>query len=444
MAEGVVVVKEADNVFGIRAKSVRTIVEVSEENFKKTAFLSRYSVGGVIYHGNLYPLISVRRLMGGEENPNVSGKIAVIVSEGDRSCALLVDEVVTIEVAERVEIDKGETNVFKLKQGFAEEFNLELLQRFNVPFLRLRKSEDRREVRKREKRRFVVVSVDGKRFSIDASLIRKVMVASEQQEVRISGKGWINEAFSIDGRVVKTGILGRVFGFGEAKGEYLVVLEKDRKRFALLVSDIEDIVEVSTDEITSAAGAGEDYVEGFLNLPSGIVPIVSSEFLEKSLSEFSSEVAVETKRGEKKKRNFYLVFFVGEGRFGVPLVEVKKLVSAESVKVYTFGAKNTAGVVQDGKDIHPIVAFEGAENLTSSDYLIVGRGKRTLAVPITEVEGISEANVSKSITATGGNVPLKEAFIDSGGEVVNVIDVEKLTEGVYGPKADEGGTSETV
>ncbi|GEM_PF-2289896 len=442
MKEGVLVVKMDNEFLGIKASVVRSIVEITKENFKRTSFLSESVVGGIVHHDRFYPLVSLkenlkRRFLEsfGSERAEAVG---VILQKESKACALLVDDIHTIEVAERVEMEGAEGGAYRVREGFVEELDFSLLEKKRVPFLIVKSEEEKRENKGKKKSYCLLVGIKGKTYGIPSSFIRKVVSLKETKGLKFTDKGWISKAFSVGDAVMKAGNLREMLKInGEDSGEFLVVLEKGAKDFALIVDDVLDIIEFSH-EFKGKTGLieGRETIEGFIEYKTGIVPVVSAFFLEELIEKEGLSVEFKEEK-EKKTLNLgenYLVFFVGKKRLGVSLKRVKKLVRSENAKMSLFG--NYGGVIQVGKVIYPIVSVsrfvEEEIDISRSDFLLIESGEHAVAIPISEVDGIIKARASQKVAADSEFSVFSEAVLDENEELVNVLDVDRLIEVSYG------------
>ncbi len=440
MKEGILVIKVGQEFFAIRVKEVKAIIGISKENFKESSLLSSHVLGLVEYHNNVYPLIDPNVVLNSKKFDvesllkNKKG-IAVIVQRNQKAYAIPVDEIVTIEIAKRVNIEGGESSVFAVKNGFVEEFSFEKLEELEIPYLNL--NDEAKEVRSsRKKSYYIVVDVGRKKFCIDAKLVRKVVEVKFTFSTHISDKGWVNKAYSVDGKVIKGGNLKKLLGISsEDECKYLVILEREGKYFALLVDGVDDIIEISNQQVTKSFGK-DSVLDKFVNVNEKVFPFISTTFLERVLDKEATHLL--EKKEERRisaKGNNYLVVRVGNVRFGVELGKVKKLVRSENVSVNSYGS--LGGIIQVNKEIYPMINI--AEELQSdekvdvrrADYLLLDIGEKSVAIPISQVEGITRASAGKEVSSPKNRL-FSKSVVDEKGEVLNIINTDRLVEEVYG------------
>jgi len=434
MRETLLVVKIGKDFLGINAKIAKAVVELSEDNFKKTSLISEHIQGAIIYHDKLYPLVDIGKVFSSKStNPKV-GNIAIIIQEGNKACALLIDEILNIEEGEKVEIEGSKSRVFHLKSGFVEEFNFSYLEGVKIPFLKLENKTN--NLRKSSnKQLYLVIKLNEQRFGIEAKLIRKIISIENNQNIKLSSTNWISNAFSIDGKVIKTGILNKLLHIPSNKNQYLVILEKDKKRFGVLAEDIVDMIEINSEEISQGV-TRSNIINDFIQTKENIIPIISSNFLLQTIDNEATifdNISYNTPKNRNLKEDHYLVFKINDQKLGIAVKDIKKLVRSENVKITTFG--NSSGIIQVDKMLYPIYNL-GKENIVSNhsnlDFLLIEKNEKVLAIPISQVEGIVRAINSQTIYSKDQKNKFSKAIIDEHGNVINVINTDNILEDAYG------------
>jgi purine-binding chemotaxis protein CheW len=132
----------------------------------------------------------------------------------------------------------------------------------------------------------------------------------------------------------------------------------------------------------------------------------------------------------------HVVFRVESARYALPLAAVREVVVSPAhftrvprAPVAVSGVINLRGRVVTVVDLRPVLGL-GAAAAPSPQLLLLDRGRRDLALGVSEVEGIEELGrvSSKAQEAEG----LVRGVAQLGPREVNVLDVESLDARVSG------------
>ncbi|RKQ60611.1 chemotaxis signal transduction protein [Thermovibrio guaymasensis] len=442
MKENILVVRIGKEFLAIKAKNIKSIIEVDQRDLKINSSLSSHTLGFVKHYKNIYPLISPSILFN-KKNPSLDSlfdknRVTVVIIQIDsKAYALPVTQVITIEEAKKVEIENSEVSVFALRNGFVEELNVKIFENLKVPFLNLKSEREKLEKsQQRKKSYYLEVTIEGKKFCIDARLVRKVVELDSISGVRLSDQKWISEVYSVGGEAIKAGNLKKLLEIEEkTKEKFLVILEKNKKTFALVVDKVEDIIEITEDKKTKSFKSN-DILSDFINTNNDVIPLISSSFLEEILEKESTAVhkKEEHKKESSEEENTYLIVKIGNVRIGIELKNVKKLVRSENTRVTSY--RNLGGIVQVGQEIFPIlnIANELDEkirlDLKRADYLIVEKDNRNIAIPISQVEGLTKTSTSQ-ITGSNKRNIFSKAIVDENGEALSILNTDLLLRRAY-------------
>jgi purine-binding chemotaxis protein CheW len=131
----------------------------------------------------------------------------------------------------------------------------------------------------------------------------------------------------------------------------------------------------------------------------------------------------------------HVLFRVAEGRFALPLAAVREVVVTPEhftrvprAPAAVTGVINLRGRVVTVVDLRPVLGL-GAAQAPAPKLLLLDRGRRDLALGVSDVEGIEEL---RALSAGGGVDGLVRAVARLRGAEVSLLDADALDARVAG------------
>jgi purine-binding chemotaxis protein CheW len=132
----------------------------------------------------------------------------------------------------------------------------------------------------------------------------------------------------------------------------------------------------------------------------------------------------------------HVVFRVESGRFGLPLAAVREVVVTPELftrvpraPAAVTGVINLRGRVVTVVDLRPVLGL-GEAGSPAPKLLLLDRGRRDLALGVSDVEGIEV--LDRLVIGTAVSTGLVRAVAQLGGAEVSLLDAEELDARVAG------------
>jgi len=388
----------SDKYFAIEMNKVKHFFEV--EDIKKLPSLPEFVVGIVKYNNYVYPLISLKKAWGIEEEDSDMG--IAIVYKG-KEYAVLIDEIIKID-----ELEKKENfliEVFEENGKIIGNLSLDFLKDLHIPTFKNHYIEKKDEIFNKENESFLFFKCNEEILGIETSIIKKVE-EYQNSDIMILGES-----------IVKVLDANKIYK--KCEKENLIVLE-DEKVAALPVGEIVDIHIIPKDKImTSNEGVFNKYI-----LYKGKdVKLFSTSYLKKFIAKYGVHIQ---KNNENKmyneKTEVLVVNILGE-KFAIRMKNITQIEEYEESHL-TFANSNpyVKGIITTNEGATYILSFEkilGKKHIKNeeSKIIVLKHHSDIKAIIVDEIEDliyVDEENViiaNESENYIGGMIIYKDKLI---------------------------------
>ncbi|WP_457643721.1 chemotaxis protein CheW [Persephonella sp.] len=423
-----------DHLFGLRTEYIKNIFDI--ENVQPAPLMPDY-VAGVTTHGrHVYPLICMERILELDgQCKNLTGKTAITVDVDGRNYALVVDEIHKIQEIEKTGKEDDVINFYNLKGEVLEEITPQFLKRkIRIPAFRQSETAFQEELstieKKEDEESFLIFKAGDRFFGVNTDFIKKVEYIENLSKTAVNEDSWIEGVYLLRKIPVKAGNIKKLFNIENGEGEFLIILEKDRKLFGLIADDIIDIYTVKISKINR--GSYEQAVlKDFVVYDNRVVPVLSERFITETLEKYSLETAYEEEQTSTEKKNQIdiLLFRIGEELLGIKMENVDEVLEYSDVHIsnYPTEIKAIKGLIATGKESLFLISYEeflGQRIDTDSEdtkILIMKDDDLKIALLISDIEDILVVPEENFAEVDSEELFIRGTVMDRKGNLINVI-----------------------
>ncbi|WP_456470287.1 chemotaxis protein CheW [Caminibacter sp.] len=383
----------ADKYFAVEMEKIKHFFDV--EDILHLPSLPSFVVGIVRYNNYVYPLISLKKAWGIEEEDSTT---AVAMVYEDREYAILIDEIIKID-----ELEKKENfliEVFEENGEIIGNLSLDFLKNVEIPtFKNILKKEESKIFEERES--FLLFRCKEEILGVDTKILRKV----EEYD----GK----DVFLLNNTVITLLPFSKIYK--ESPLENILILEKN-KILGIVVDEIIDIALVEKSEIVNGSGMFNRYFV-YNNKE---VKIFNNEYLEMKLEKYGVVLPKEQKRVFSDIVEVLVLDIAGE-KFAVKMSNILEIVDFDEA-YFNFANENphVKGILTTKEGATFILSLEkvlGKEiEITEDSKIIVFKNGVLKALLVSGIEDLIYVEKEKIVysqndTYIGGIVIYNDSMI---------------------------------
>ena len=288
----------ANKYFAVEMDKIKHFFDV--ENVLRLPSLPPFVVGIVRYNNYVYPLISLKKAWGIEEEDS-STAVAMVYEDNDY--AILIDEIIKIDDLEKKENFLIE--VFEENGEIIGNLNLEFLNNIEIPtFKNIFNREKNKILEKKES--FLLFKCKDEVLGIDTKILRKVEEYTGQ------------DVFLLNDAVITLLPFSKIYK--ECSLKNILIIEKD-KILGIIVDEIIDIALIEENEIVSGSGM----LDRYFIYNNKEVKVFNNEYLEMKLEKYGVVIPKKQKKIFSDVVEILVLDIAGE-KFAVKMSNILEIV----------------------------------------------------------------------------------------------------------------------
>ncbi|SNZ10129.1 purine-binding chemotaxis protein CheW [Persephonella hydrogeniphila] len=422
-----------DLLFGLRTEYIKYIFDI--EHVKPAPLMPDYVAGFTVHGKYIYPLICMEKVLElSEECSDPVGKTAIAVDIDGNIYSLIVDEILKIQEIEETSSENDVVNFYNLQGRVLEEITPQFLRKkIKFPPVKQHVETDflgKKETQKKGEISFMIFQLGDKWLAVNTDFVRKVEDIETVNITPVKEKEWIEGVFLVKGVPVKAGNMKKLLDIGNSSGSNLIILEKERKYFGLIVDEIIDIY--TTEENRINRGSDTDSIfKDFFVYSNRAIPVISESFINEVLDKYSLEIE-ETEDEfftKGKSKVDILVFRIGKEKLGLKMENLDEVLELKEVHFSSYPTENefVKGIIAKGNESYYLISYESAlkekidtDSEDTKILVITDKGFK-VAVLISDIEDIISVPEENIAELEDDSLFIKGTVIDKKGGLLNLL-----------------------
>ncbi|BCD59544.1 MULTISPECIES: chemotaxis protein CheW [unclassified Nitratiruptor] len=309
--------------------------------------MPEYVIGSIQHGSSHYLLLCLKKILNIGECDEVSNKPVLLLSFNNNKYAFLIDEILALEEFTQNSSTVGD--LYEKNDVVFQELPLQhVLQSITMPPLQQTEQKKIIKQQKEQFRPFLLFTLYDKLYAIDNHFIHSIVPLSHMKAVQQLQHDWITGIYNYKNRALKVADLAKKLHSNSLKEGSVIILQHDSKMLGLLIERIEGLVDIERDNIVSESDTNQLF-EGYFHYQNSIIPIISSQFLQKNIDNYGlTTQEKEEQLNKEQNEEDLLLFSLFHEDYAIPIKNV--------VTVLEFSKTNiTNNALTTNKNIYGLI-----------------------------------------------------------------------------------------